>query len=170
MKASNLLAVCLAAWTLVAAHSARALITLDFDAGPGLPRVLALDLNPLVDGSQVRIGAFADGFDPVTAGGNPSLLFAQWTSFGSLETQTIFGEVGRFGGSVPGSTGGIEGDRVWLWILETEDGFAPLPDWSNLRAHGVFSSLASHWVFPAVVDLGPFSALATSAITEFAWG
>lgn len=151
------------------APDAAALVTLDIDAGPGLRNVLGLDSQAVPAGVEVLVGGFADGFDPASAFGNPALLAASWTTFGTLSTTTIFGQPGRFAGSVTGDTTALLGDVVWLWIRQANA--APLlPDWSNLSAHGVFSSTASHWVFPDNDTFAPLAALTSSEINAIAWG
>ncbi|MBN2506771.1 MAG: hypothetical protein JXQ71_08765 [Verrucomicrobia bacterium] len=148
--------------TLASALAAPAQSTINFTAGVG-ERDVYLDGAPLPDGNIAEIGFFAAGFDVGANSANPFALADAWNVMGGTPIRSIFGQPGRFAGTLYSTDPLFDDQKIWLWIFKTNDDTVPADDYANVTGYGLYSSTLANWVFPAQ-DAPPM--LNTASITS----
>lgn len=117
----------------------------DVDAGIGLPYLADAAGAPLPSGTLVQVGTFA-GTPPEQLNLSTWPVFlADWQVFGSLPVREIFGESGRFGGTLSNSSSFFSGRSIYLLVEYAPAGL-------TVQA-GLFTS--PQWQFPAGNALPP---------------
>ena len=159
-------------WVSQVLTHAQGTITVNFTAAPGQRNVMDDGSVPLADGNYVKLGCFNSGFDIPANAGNLSALSAAWHEFGFTTIQTIFGQAGRFAGTLSGNDPLFDGQRMWLWIAKTSGDTAPAPDFSNVMAYGVYSSASPSWLFPfnGTLPPGNTASVNSSEVDQAAFG
>jgi hypothetical protein len=127
--------------------------TINFSAGVGERDVMLSGGTPVPDGNQVQIGYFTPGFDVSANAANFLSLATAWHSLGATSIKTIFGQSGRFSGSLSTTDPQFSAQKICLWIFQTTDDSAPLANFQNLQGYGLFSSPSANWLFPEPSNL-----------------
>jgi hypothetical protein len=154
MKMKLLLAIAIV-WASQASSQAQGTITVNFTAAPGQPDVMNEGGTPLADGNYVRLGCFTPGFNILVNANNMTALSGAWNDFGFTTIRSIFGQPGRFAGTLSGSDPLFDNQQMWLWIFRTAGDTAPVADMSNVMEYGIFSSTGPNWLFPPQGTLPP---------------
>lgn len=124
-------------------------VTVNYTAQSGQRNVLDSGGNLIPEGQEVRIGFFDPGFDIDGNAGDLAALDDAWNPFDSTTIRAVQNLPSRFSATSPGLCDSqFNSKPIHLWILMTEDGSPPLPDYSNVSEYGVFASSAGSWFFP----------------------
>ncbi|MFT4640021.1 MAG: hypothetical protein ACI8T1_003346 [Verrucomicrobiales bacterium] len=157
--------ILLVAFSLVLLRPSLAgLITVDLTAGIDQRFFADSGGLGLVDGEQVRIGLFTDGFDIAANASNLTTLGLNFTLFGSGLVKTIGSEAGRFGDSdgLQAQDDDFFGKQIYIWAFNTADNVAPDVSFSNVLGHGIFTSTNANWIYPQSGNSPPTTLISTS--------
>ena len=137
--------------------AAKAQLIVEFSSigGPNFVDDLGLAVP---DGNDVQAGYFDGTFDLAANADSLPSLKAAWHEFGATTTSSTFFGSGQIGGSLSGSSSGLnsfENQKLFLWVFKTTDAHAPDSSFSNVSDYGLFSSTQPNWKFPADANAPP---------------
>lgn len=129
--------------------------TVHFHAGVGGINVTESNGQPLLLGSEVRLGVLPDDFNFAQLSGQPAEVGRQWQTVGTAAVRPLFGQPGRFAAVAEGTDGALTGRKLYIWLLRTSDGLPARADYANVTAHALVTSALPHWRLPAPTALPP---------------
>jgi len=145
-------------------------IQVDYSAPPGMPAVYRLSGTAVPNNNSVWIGSFDNGFDVAGNADDPNDLVDGWNFFGGTTIQPLAGQPGRFSGTTTSFDPAFSNQKIYLWIFWTDGNDDPLPNFSNVREYGLYSSTNSNWNFPSASGLPLPEEIYSGEINQFLWG
>jgi len=101
------------------------------------------------------VGFFDFGFDVSANAADLPALDAAWNEFGFTTIQTLFTQQGRFAGSESSGNSQFDNQKIYFRIFKTTGNDQPASDFSNVTAHGIYSSASANWFFPSQGAIPP---------------